>query len=110
MPPPAMDIRMIKDVLRLKLHGGLPHEAVARSLSISKGAVAKYVSLAAAGGLTWETIAGLSEAELEQHAAAGELTDVKTLIGLLWLQKWRAGLWPLRWQQPDAAAAGIMPA
>ena len=52
----------------------------------------------------------LSEAELEQHAVAGELTDVKTLIGLLWLQKWRAGLWPLQWQQPDAAAAGIMPA
>jgi len=52
----------------------------------------------------------LSEAQLEQHAAAGELTDVKTLIGLLWLQKWRAGLWPLQWQQPDAVVAGIMPA
>jgi len=67
MPPPAMDIRMIKDVLRLKLHGGLSHEAIARSLSISKGAVAKYVSLAAAGGLTWESIASLSEAELERR-------------------------------------------
>jgi ADP-ribose pyrophosphatase len=50
----------------------------------------------------------LSEAELEQAAVRGELSDVKTLIGLLWLQKWRAGLWPLRWQQPDAAPAGIM--
>jgi len=44
MPPPRMDIRMIKDVLRLKLHGKLSHEAVARSLSISKGAVARYMS------------------------------------------------------------------
>ena len=26
-----------------------------------------------------------------------ELTDVKTLIGLQWLQKWRAGLWTLDW-------------
>ena len=41
----------------------------------------------------------LTEAELEQRAACGELTDVKTLVGLLWLQKWRAGLWPLSWQR-----------
>ena len=65
MPPPTMDIRMIKDVLRLKLHGRLSHEAVARSVSISKGVVAKYVSLANASGLdNWEAIAGLGEAEL----------------------------------------------
>ncbi len=50
----------------------------------------------------------LSEAELEQCAASGELSDVKTLIGLLWLQKWRAGLWSLEWQQPDRVAAGII--
>ncbi len=60
MPPPTMDIRMIKDVLRLKLHGKLSHEAVARSLSISKGVVAKYVTLATASGLmNWEAIAAL---------------------------------------------------
>ena len=41
MAPPTMDIRMIKDVLRLKLHGKLAHEAIARSLSISRGVVAK---------------------------------------------------------------------
>lgn len=67
MPLPRMDIRMIKDVLRLKLHGGLSHEAIGRSLSISKGVVAKYVSLAAAGGLDWATVAGLGEAELERR-------------------------------------------
>jgi len=50
----------------------------------------------------------MSEAELEQHAASGALTDVKTLIGLLWLQKWRAGLWPLHWVDTDAAAPGII--
>ena len=36
--------------------------------------------------------------ELERLAASGELTDAKTLIGLLWLSRWRAGLWPLQWQ------------
>lgn len=50
----------------------------------------------------------LTEAELECRAALGEVSDVKTLIGLLWLQKWRAGLWTLDWAGADTAAAGIM--
>ncbi len=36
--------------------------------------------------------------QLDQLAAAGELTDAKTLIGLLWLQRWQQGAWPLDWQ------------
>ncbi len=40
----------------------------------------------------------MTEAELDAMAARGELSDVKTLIALQWLQKWRAGLWPLDWQ------------
>ena len=39
-----------------------------------------------------------SAEELDAAAARGELTDAKTLIGLLWLQRWRAGAWPLAWQ------------
>ena len=42
----------------------------------------------------------MSEPELDALAARGELTDVKTLIGLQWLQKWRAGLWTLDWVTP----------
>jgi ADP-ribose pyrophosphatase len=42
-------------------------------------------------------LALLREAELDGAAARGELTDAKTLIALLWLQKWRAGLWTLQW-------------
>ena len=37
-------------------------------------------------------------AELDGMVASGEVTDAKTMIGLLWLQKWQAGLWPLTWQ------------
>lgn len=37
-------------------------------------------------------------AELDALCASGEVTDAKTLIGLLWLQKWQAGVWPLAWQ------------
>lgn len=42
----------------------------------------------------------MSEPELDALAARGELTDVKTLIGLQWLQKWRAGQWTLDWVAP----------
>ncbi|WP_022980323.1 NUDIX domain-containing protein [Ideonella sp. B508-1] len=45
----------------------------------------------------------MQEEELDRLASAGALTDAKTLIGLLWLQKWRAGRWPLDWQTLDAA-------
>lgn len=37
--------------------------------------------------------------DLDRLAAAGELTDAKTLIGLLWLQRWRQGAWPLDWRR-----------
>lgn len=42
-------------------------------------------------------LALMTEAELDAAAARGELTDAKTLIGLMWLQKWRSGAWPLQW-------------
>jgi ADP-ribose pyrophosphatase len=37
-------------------------------------------------------------AEVDALAACGDVTDAKTLIGLLWLQKWQSGRWPLAWQ------------
>ena len=35
--------------------------------------------------------------DLDARIAAGEVTDAKTLVGLMWLQSWRAGRWPLHW-------------
>lgn len=40
----------------------------------------------------------MTEDELDALAARGELSDAKTLIGLLWLAKWRQKLWSLEWQ------------
>lgn len=40
--------------------------------------------------------------ELDALARSGHLTDAKTLIGLLWLQRWRAEAWPLEWFRPPA--------
>ncbi|HVO05611.1 MAG TPA: NUDIX hydrolase [Burkholderiaceae bacterium] len=42
-------------------------------------------------------LAVMTEAELDAAAARGDITDAKTLIALLWLQKWRSGAWPLQW-------------
>ena len=47
-----------------------------------------------------ETVA-VSAEELDTLAGRGELTDAKTMVGLLWLQRWRAGVWPLVWQPAD---------
>jgi ADP-ribose pyrophosphatase len=49
-------------------------------------------------------VLAMEAGELEALAAAGELTDAKTLIGLLWLQRWREGCWPLRWTAAPGAA------
>ena len=39
-----------------------------------------------------------SAQQLADLARSGELTDAKTLIGLNWLQLWRAGQWDIVWQ------------
>jgi ADP-ribose pyrophosphatase len=39
----------------------------------------------------------MTEAELDDACAHGDITDAKTLIALLWLQKWRTGTWTLQW-------------
>jgi ADP-ribose pyrophosphatase len=42
----------------------------------------------------------MSVGALEALASRGELTDAKTLVGLLWWQRWQAGDWALHWQEP----------
>lgn len=58
-------MKKITEVLRLKYAGGLSHAQIGQACGISKGAVSKYVSLAAAHGLTWPLPADLDEARLE---------------------------------------------
>lgn len=38
-----------------------------------------------------------TQQELEDWVRDGELTDVKTIVGMMWLQKWLGGDWPLDW-------------
>lgn len=50
-------------------------------------------------------VLAMDEAQLDALAAGDGLPDVKTRVGLQWLQRWRAGAWSLQWQpDPDATA------
>ena len=51
-------------------------------------------------------VVAMDEAQLEALAARSELTDGKTLICLMWLQKWRSGAWPLDWRPAEAWDTG----
>ena len=59
-----MSLRIIKNVIRLKWQAQLSLEQIASTLGISKGAVAKYVSLTSVAGLDWETVQDWSEQRL----------------------------------------------
>jgi ADP-ribose pyrophosphatase len=48
----------------------------------------------------------MEEAELDCLAAQGVLTDAKTLVALMWLQKWRCGNWALDWRPAAEVLAG----
>lgn len=51
-----------------------------------------------------------TQAELEGWIQAGQITDAKTLVGVLWLQQWQAGRRGLDWQpEPDWSAATAAP-
>ena len=67
MPVPRINMRKLKDALRLKLQGGQSHQQIADSLEISKGVVTKYVGLAVAAGLDWPAVQAMDEAALERR-------------------------------------------
>ena len=79
---------------------GLLHNAIAYSTAgieiwVARGLVAGESHLEAG---EFVDVGIASEDELNELAGRGELTDGKTLAGLLWLARWRAGRWPLKWQ------------
>ena len=67
MPAPRINMRKLKDALRLKLEGRQSHQQIADSLEISKGVVTKYVGLVVAVGLDWPAVQAMDEATLERR-------------------------------------------
>jgi transposase len=72
-----INMRKIRDVLRLKLDARLTHEQTAAALDISKGVITKYLNMASAAGLDWPQIQLLDETALHNrllgtpHRASG---------------------------------------
>lgn len=54
-------------------------------------------------------VSAATEAELDAMARDGLLTDAKTLVGLLWLARWREGRWPLAWRTASEFAGTMRP-
>lgn len=65
MPIKRIPMKKIIEVLRLKYEAKLSHEKIGRACGLSKGAVNKYVSLAAAQGIGWPLPEDTDEAQLE---------------------------------------------
>ena len=101
---------MIKDILRLKYQGGLSHEAIAASLSVSKGVVAKYLGLAGAAGLDWQATDELDEASLERRLVGRSSAETRVVaadFARVHLELCRKGVTlVLLWQEYRAAHEG----
>ncbi len=81
-------------------HAGVLHNAIGYSTEgievwFARGLVAGETRLDAGEFLD---VLAIDFEELELLAVRGELTDAKTLVGMLWVTHWRAGRWPLHWQ------------
>ncbi|MDT8997805.1 NUDIX hydrolase [Paucibacter sp. APW11] len=80
-------------------HAGVLHNAIAYSdegieIFFARGLMAGERSLDEGEFLD---LVRHTPVELDDLARQGSLTDAKTLIGLLWLQRWLAGGWSLDW-------------
>jgi transposase len=110
MPQQRMDIRMIKDILRLKYSAAQSHEAIARSLGISKGVVSKYLGLAGAAGLDWTSVAELDEAGLERRLLGRSIAETAVVepdFSRVHIELRRKGVTlMLLWQEYRAAHEG----
>ena len=86
---------------------GVTHNAIAYSTEgievwFARGLVSGVRALDAGEFLD---VDAATQDELEAAVARGELTDAKTLVGLLWLARWREGRWSLAWQPAPEAYA-----
>ena len=84
------------------LHNAIAYSTEGIEIWFARGLVAGSMQLDA--GEFIEVLA-MTEAELDRLVGQGELTDAKTLVGLLWLKRSREGAWPLDWQRRPGVSA-----
>lgn len=109
MPKQRIALRMIKDVIRMKWEGQHSNEQIAASLRISKGVVAKYLALAAAAGLDWQTVRAWDERQLLARLLPREAASTPVVVpdwGRIHLELGRKGVTlMLLWEEYVAAHA-----
>jgi ADP-ribose pyrophosphatase len=81
---------------------GIIHNAIAYSTEIIEVWFARGLTAGEARLEEGELIDTciVTTAQLDAACGRGEVTDAKTLVALLWLQRWLAGAWPLQWFTP----------
>ena len=67
MPARKIEMRKIKEALRLTLCEEQSYQKVGAALGLSKGVISKYASAARAARLDWPSIQSMDEAELERR-------------------------------------------
>jgi transposase len=77
VPAERIAMRRIREVLRLKEECGLAYSQIARSLGISKGSIANYLSAAETAGLTYQQAAALDDAALMARLHPQRYVDPK---------------------------------
>ena len=65
MPARRLQMRKIREVLRLRHEQGLSHQAVAQACAVGVGTVNRYLQKAAQSGLSWPLPAELDDAALD---------------------------------------------
>ena len=77
------------------LHNAIAYSSEGIEIWFARGLVAGERHLDAGEFLE---VRSASAEDIDGWCAEGAITDAKTLVGLLWLQRWRAGAWPLTWR------------
>ena len=60
-----LQMRKLREILRLKHELGLPHRAISKACSIGLGTVSVYLKRAARAGLSWPIPEGTDDTALE---------------------------------------------
>lgn len=79
------------------LHNAIAYSSEAIEIWFARGLTAGATNLDAGEFLETRIV---TVDELDALCARGEVTDAKTLVGLLWLRNWHAGRWPIAWRDP----------
>jgi ADP-ribose pyrophosphatase len=77
------------------LHNAIAYSSEGIEIWFARGLVAGERHLDAGEFLE---VRAVTADELDALCGSGEVTDAKTLVGLLWLRRWQAGAWPLEWR------------